>query len=160
MGYGLTYTPYNTNLFLDARGINPDAAAFIAAAGITGTTQVDAVNALVNGLQADGLWSKMKAVYPFVTDNRNILSYTNDFSNAYWEKAKNGTGVTPIVTINSIVAPDGTTTASRMQFDRGAGTSSSDFSLIYNTSNITLSATGVYSFYAKTTSSIVLKERN
>jgi len=47
-------------------GINPDAAAFIAATGITSTTEINAVNALVNGLQADGLWTKMKAIYPFV----------------------------------------------------------------------------------------------
>ena len=132
-----------------AAGPDPSASAYFTATGITGATQQTAIDNLVKGLKADGLWSKMKAVYPFVTDNRNILSYTNDFSNAYWEKAKNGTGVTPIVTINSIVAPDGTTTASRMQLDRGAGTSAADFSLIYNTGNITLSATGVYSFYAK-----------
>jgi hypothetical protein len=87
-------------------GINPDAAAFIAAAGITGTTQVDAINTLVTGLQTDGLWSKMKAIYPFATDNRNLLGYTEDFSNAIWSK---GGGTT--VTANSSIAPDGTTTA-------------------------------------------------
>lgn len=35
---------------------------------ITGTTQVSAINTLINGLKANNLWSKMKAVYPFVTD--------------------------------------------------------------------------------------------
>jgi hypothetical protein len=47
-------------------GINPDAQAFITAAGITNTTEIDAVNTLVNGLQTDGIWTKMKAIYPFV----------------------------------------------------------------------------------------------
>ena len=75
MGYGLTYTPYNTNLFLDARGINPDAAAFIAAAGITNSTEINAVNALVNGLQADGIWTKMKAIYPFVGGTATTHKY-------------------------------------------------------------------------------------
>ena len=146
----------NTNKYIGigyrgivAPSIDSSAAAFFSATGITGATQQSAVDALVKGLKADGLWSKMKAVYPFVTDNRNLLSYTEDFSNAYWVKDKNGTGITPVVTVNSIVAPDGTTTASRIQLDRGTGTASSDFSLIYNTSNITLSAAGVYSFYAK-----------
>lgn len=35
---------------------------------ITGTTQVSAINTLINGLKANNLWAKMKAVYPFVTD--------------------------------------------------------------------------------------------
>jgi hypothetical protein len=52
---------------------DPSASAFIAATGITGATQQSAVDALVKGLKADGIWSKMKAVYPFVTDNRNLL---------------------------------------------------------------------------------------
>lgn len=73
---------------------------------ITGTTQVSAINTLINGLKANNLWSKMKAVYPFVTDKWNMLSYTEDFSNAAWSK---GGGTT--VTANSTTAPDGTLTA-------------------------------------------------
>lgn len=89
-----------------AAAIDPAAAAFIAATGITGATQQAAINNLVKGLKADGIYSKMKAVYPFVTDNRNLLGYTEDFSNAYWSK---GGGTT--VTANTTIAPDGTTTA-------------------------------------------------
>jgi len=61
-----------------------DANNFLAAAGITGQVQSQAIYNLVNDLQTSGLWSKMKAVYPMVTDNRNLLSYTEDFSNAAW----------------------------------------------------------------------------
>jgi len=43
-----------------------DAQAFINAAVITDTTQANSVNTLVVGLKADGIWSKMKAIYPFV----------------------------------------------------------------------------------------------
>jgi hypothetical protein len=46
--------------------VDPDAQAFITAAGITNPTQQTAINTLVVGLKADGLWSKMKAIYPFV----------------------------------------------------------------------------------------------
>ena len=67
-------------------GFDSSASAFFAATGITGTTEQQAVNTLVTSLKSAGLWSKMKAVYPFVTDNRNLLSYTEDFSNAYWYK--------------------------------------------------------------------------
>jgi len=43
-----------------------DAQAFVTAAGITDQVQANAVNNLVIGMKADGLWTKMKAVYPFV----------------------------------------------------------------------------------------------
>jgi hypothetical protein len=45
---------------------DPDAQAFITAAAITDPTQQAAINTLVVDLKADGLWTKMKAVYPFV----------------------------------------------------------------------------------------------
>ena len=110
MSYLLAYNPYNTNLFMKTRSIDPAAQDFIDAAGITGDVQQQAINNLVKGLKADGIWSKMKAVYPFVTDNRNRLGYTEDFSNALWQKV----GAT--VTANNILAPDGTMTADRVVF--------------------------------------------
>jgi len=47
-------------------GYDSDAQAFFTAAGITDTGQKDAIDALVVGLKADGLWSKCTAIYPFV----------------------------------------------------------------------------------------------
>jgi hypothetical protein len=46
--------------------VDPDAQAFITAAGITNPTQQTAINTLVVSLKANGLWTKMKALYPFV----------------------------------------------------------------------------------------------
>jgi hypothetical protein len=46
--------------------VDPDAQAFITAASITDPTQQAAINNLVIGLKADSLWTKMKALYPFV----------------------------------------------------------------------------------------------
>jgi len=43
-----------------------DAYAFLTAASITNTTQVDAINNLVINLKAASIWTKMKAIYPFV----------------------------------------------------------------------------------------------
>jgi len=45
---------------------DPDAAAFITAAAITDPTQQAAINTLVVGLKGYNVWSKMKALYPFV----------------------------------------------------------------------------------------------
>jgi hypothetical protein len=43
-----------------------DAQLFLNAAVITDATQANAINDLVVGLKADGLWSKMQVIYPFV----------------------------------------------------------------------------------------------
>ena len=43
-----------------------DAQAFIDAAGITDATQQSAINTLVTDLKGYGIWTKMKAIYPFV----------------------------------------------------------------------------------------------
>lgn len=46
--------------------LDVDASAFITAAAITDATQQTAIDTLVTGLKTDGLWTKMKAIYPFV----------------------------------------------------------------------------------------------
>ena len=43
-----------------------DSDAFIVAAGITDQTQINAISQLVSDLKGYGIWSKMKAIYPFV----------------------------------------------------------------------------------------------
>ena len=43
-----------------------DAQAFITAAAITNANQQTAINTLVVSLKSYGLWTKMKAIYPFV----------------------------------------------------------------------------------------------
>ena len=43
-----------------------DAQAFVTNAGIVDQVEANAINNLVIGMKADGLWTKMKAVYPFV----------------------------------------------------------------------------------------------
>jgi hypothetical protein len=54
---------------------DPDAQAFITAAGITNSTQQSAIDNLVVGLKADGIWTKMKAIYPFVGDTATQHKY-------------------------------------------------------------------------------------
>ena len=45
---------------------DPDAQAFFTASGLTGTTNLTAVNNLVVALKGFGIWTKMKAIYPMV----------------------------------------------------------------------------------------------
>lgn len=47
-------------------GTDADAQAFITAAAITDATQQSAINTLVTSLKTYGVWTKMKAIYPFV----------------------------------------------------------------------------------------------
>lgn len=98
-----------------APSIDASAAAFFAASGITGATQQAAIDNLVKGLKSDGLWSKMKAVYPFVTDNRNLLSYTEVFNNGVWSVTGSG------ITANTTTAPNGTLTADTIKEDATTG---------------------------------------
>jgi hypothetical protein len=91
-----------------ASGVDSDASAFITATGLSGTTQKSAITTLVKDLKASGLWSKMKAVYPMVTDNKNVLSYTEDFTNAVWNKFNLS------ISLNSVTAPNGALTGSTL----------------------------------------------
>jgi hypothetical protein len=90
----------------DIAGFDTSAISYFNSTGISGATQQDAIDNLIRGLKDDGIWSKMKAVYPFVTDNRNLLGYSEDFANSTpW-------GRTIIsVTSNTTIAPNGTLTA-------------------------------------------------
>ena len=53
-----------------------DAQAFITAAAITDPTQQTAINNLVVGMKADGTWTKMKAIYPFVGGTASTTNTT------------------------------------------------------------------------------------
>ena len=59
----------------------------------------------------------------------NLLTYSEQFDNAAWTKSNPGVGVLPVVTANAGVAPDGTTTADRIQFDCGNAGSAANRSL-------------------------------
>jgi hypothetical protein len=82
---------------------DPDAQAFFdrvtTAGGSLSTTEQDAVNTLVVQMKDDGIWTKMKAVYPMVgasaaacAQNLKSSSFTGTFSSG-WTFAS--TGVTP-----------------------------------------------------------------
>ena len=113
-----------------------DSNSFLAAAGITGQVQSQAIYNLVNDLQASGLWSKMKAVYPMVTDNRNIYSYTEDLTNAYW--GKNNLTLT-----QNVANPFGANTAYLMTEN-----SSSGYHVMYS-GVVATTALSTYSCYLK-----------
>ncbi len=81
--------------------VDADAQAFITAATITDATQQSAINTLVTGLKTDGIWTKMKAIYPFVggtaTSHKFNLKDPRDLNAAFrltfsggWTHGANG----------------------------------------------------------------------
>jgi hypothetical protein len=85
----------------DIVGFDSAAIAFFNATGITDTTQQDAIDNLVRGLKDDGVWTKMKAIYPFVggtaTTHKFNLKDPRDLDAAYrlvfnggWTHSSNG----------------------------------------------------------------------
>lgn len=73
-----------------AAALDPDAQAFITAAGITNPTQQTAINQLVLSLKANNLWTKMTAIYPFVGGTASSHSY-NLVNPAQYQITWNGT---------------------------------------------------------------------
>lgn len=63
--YGYGYSLYNRLAFL-APPLDVDAKAFLTATGITDSTITTAINSLVIDLKSISLWTKLKAIYPFV----------------------------------------------------------------------------------------------
>lgn len=77
-----------------------DALSFITAAGITDNTQKSAINTLVSDLKLYGIWTKMKAIYPFVGGTASSHSYNLKDASQYqltWQGGltHSSTGVLP-----------------------------------------------------------------
>jgi len=127
----------------DIVGFDSSAISYFNSTGITGATQQDAIDNLVRGLKDDGIWGKMKAIYPFATDNRNLSSFSEDYSNNLnWGRAVVTT------TANTIISPNGTLTAST------ATTTANLNNAIYNASPVATSTNQTF------TNSIYLKYNN
>jgi len=68
IGDGVTYSNSEYSVIVNATttSIDSDAQTFLTAASITDPTITNAINNLVTKMKADGVWTKMDAIYPFV----------------------------------------------------------------------------------------------
>jgi len=82
----------------------------------------------------------------------NLLTATEDFSNAAWEKQKAGTGALPVATSNYALAPDGTMTAQRVVLNKGAGTTGGDYSYLIQRPTAASGVSHIGRFWVKLTS--------
>ena len=80
-----------------------DYQSFITATGITQPTQSAALETLVSDLKSYGLWNKMKAIYPMITDKNNRFAYSQALATTW-------NAVNVYVTQSFTTAPDGTFT--------------------------------------------------
>jgi hypothetical protein len=80
------------------------------------------------------------------------LCLQSEAFNTTWARVSGGTGLLPVITANAVVAPDGTTTADTVVFDRGSATSgSANFSQLEQVINFPTSGTYTFGVYAKAT---------
>ena len=77
----------------------------------------------------------------------NLVTYSEDFTDASWAKVNAGVGSVPVVTANQGISPSGETTADRVQFDLNGGTTAGDVSRLRFSSTTVAASTG--SFWVK-----------
>ena len=87
----------------------------------------------------------------------NLITYSENLTDSSWAKQSGGTGTAPIVTSNNTISPDGTQNADKVVFNKGTGTTTSDFSIL---SASFTSQSNTASFYVKADSSQRIVVRN
>jgi hypothetical protein len=155
VSYGVESTPSNTGTStLTKSASTTDTYVVLALKATTeliGTTVTYALAGTTTGLlfnrKLDTELSK------FFLPERNLVRYSEQFENAYWQKNLTGTGLAPVVTANDATAPDGTLTADKIVFDLNGGTTIADRSDI-SSSTATPAVVGrtyIFSVWLKTT---------
>ena len=67
----------------------------------------------------------------------NLIKQSQALGTTPWSSVFLGTGVSPITTANAAVSPDGTTTATRIQLNKGVGTTVNDYAAVGQTVSVT-----------------------
>jgi hypothetical protein len=115
-----------------------------------GTTTGAVDNISVKELPGNHRFQSTSANRPVVSARVNLLTKTEDFANAAWQVASSGGGVNGIKTPNFGVAPDGTTTACRVQLDVSAGSAGAQSQMFQNYSTLAIGS-NIPSAWLKTT---------
>ena len=82
-------------------------------------------------------------------ERTNLITYSEDFTNAIWIKLALGLGLNPVITSDYTTSPDGTNNASRIIFDRGAVSASNYSMLRTNVTSLTNPHDSSISLYLK-----------
>ena len=122
-----------------------------------GTTPVTAVEQPVGSIldksgRNNHASQSTPASCPVLSARVNLLTYSEQFNNAAWIAASSGTAALGVKTNNYGIAPDGTTTAARIQLDVSAG-SVGNQSQVYQIANVSNGASYKYSAWIRTNDS-------
>jgi hypothetical protein len=126
------YYPLNTNPPAVVNGTNTirqisDVGFFIIRASTGASATIS--NISIKEILGNHRTQTTSANRPTLSARYNLLTKTENLANAAWSNINAGTGVAPVATANAGTAPDGTNTATRLVFNRGASNTSSDYSL-------------------------------
>ncbi|MFN9913703.1 MAG: hypothetical protein ACK53L_14010, partial [Pirellulaceae bacterium] len=124
------------------------APAFLGRRRRRGGTQFNPLQLFANG-EAGAWYDPGDLTAEKVAWRRNLLTWSEQFDNAAWTKSAGGVGLAPVVTANAGVAPDGTTTADRVQFDCANTGSSSNRSQLVQSPAMAIGRPFVGSLYVK-----------
>jgi hypothetical protein len=94
---------------------------------------VDSAGTLKTDLVANAArfdWTNGKRQLLLENAATNLIPYSQEFDHSNWGKVTGGTGVVPVVTANTAIAPDGTQTADRIVLNKNAGATTADLSAI------------------------------
>lgn len=79
----------------------------------------------------------------------NLLQRSAEFDNAAWVKSKSGVASTPVVTANYASAPDGSTTASRLQMSLAGGSAGADYARVAQNRPVSVGVTHSKHIYVR-----------
>jgi hypothetical protein len=103
------------------------------ASSTTARSYVDSAGTLKTDLVANAArfdWTNGKRQLLLENAATNLIPYSQEFDHSNWGKVTGGTGVVPVVTANTAIAPDGTQTADRIVLNKNAGATTADLSAI------------------------------
>lgn len=137
--------------------IAPSSGSFILAADNVGVNLTISLCS-IKELLIPAIWQPSASLRPVLgrapASRRNLLQYSEDFSNGEWQKLASGTGSVPVVTTNYGLDPNGNMAADRVVFNRGAGVTSGDISRIFQEVPDPATGVGVVAFYVRSTDGV------
>ena len=164
----------NQNSYYSVYATDADARAFVSAAGITNSVQMRAIDTLVTSLKSAGIWTKMKAIYPFVGGTANSHKFNlkdpRDLDAAYrlvfsggWTHNStgalpNGSNATADTRLNTknVLTPNNLSIGLYTNTNRVADTSPSR--IAYGNSDNTTTYTPLTQFYLRTSTNQLLSD--
>jgi hypothetical protein len=107
-------------------------------------------NVYIREVSGQAAFQTTVAARPTLSARRNMFLQTEAITNAAWVKTTTGTASAPVVTDNFGVAPDGTTTAARVQLALNGGTTTSDYCTLYQSVAVVTGGRYAYGVWLKT----------